>query len=207
MARISMLWIHCTFRSLEIENQIKPITRVIEPIHTDTHIVKRCTFVFVESVWKSRYTYTRSVPVACVRLMVVVGRGARGRWWGRQVITGVGGIVTRTKRRERMRGGFPFVRVAYPCEHERKNREEKWERERERQELEASKLKRSARQSLRLPKEFAYLTTFIIRVFAWQSLLRPRLQSTRIVQHDPRADFVASDFEILGTILVGCSPF
>lgn len=57
--------------------------------------------------------------------MVVVGRGARGGWWGRQVITGVGGIVTRTKRRERMRGGFPFVRVAYPCEHERKNREEK----------------------------------------------------------------------------------
>ena len=75
------------------------------------------------------------------------------------------------------------------------------ERERERQELEASKLKRSARRSLRLPKEFAYLTTFIIRVFAWQSLLRPRLQSTRIVQHDPRADFVASDFEISETIL------
>lgn len=142
------------------------------------------------------HVHTRSVPVACVRLMVVVGRGARGRWWGRQVITGVGGIVTRTKRRERMRGGFPFVRVAYPCEHERKNREEKRERERERerQELEASKLKRSARRSLRLPKEFAYLTTFIIRVFAWQSLLRPRLQSTRIVQHDPRADFVCVGF-------------
>lgn len=78
--------------------------------------------------------------------------------------------------------------------NERIARRNERERERERQELEASKLKRSARRSLRLPKEFAYLTTFIIRVFAWQSLLRPRLQSTRIVQHDPRADFVCVGF-------------
>ena len=71
------------------------------------------------------YVRTRSVPVTCARLMVVVERGARGRWWGRQVITGKGGIVTRTERRERMLGGFRFVRVACLCEHERKNREEK----------------------------------------------------------------------------------
>lgn len=46
------------------------------------------------------------------------------------------------------------------------------------------------RESLRLPKEFSYLETFIIRAFAWRTLPCPRLQSTRVMKHDSRADFV-----------------
>lgn len=77
-----------------------------------------------------------------------------------------------------MLGGFRFVRVACLREHEnerivRRNERKKGRREEERvKSQKPGKLKRSARESLRLPKEFAYLATFIIRVFGWQSLLR-----------------------------------
>ena len=77
----------------------------------------------------------------------------------------------------------------------RRNERKKGEKERERERggrkeeervksQKPGKLKRSAQESLRLPKEFAYLATFIIRVFGWQSLPHSWLQSHRIVARD-----------------------
>lgn len=80
-----------------------------------------------------------------------------------RVITGEDRIVTRSWRGVRMRGGFPFVRVARPSdEQERKNRDE-----------ERRGMRGRGRYSSR--RNSPIFATFIIRVFPRQSLLRSQL--------------------------------
>lgn len=65
---------------------------------------------------------------------------------------GEGRIVTRTARRERMRGGFPLCPRGVSGREGKKNREKRGERERKRWSSGASKLKRTATGVATTPK-------------------------------------------------------